>query len=58
MTTLLLALLVLAAYLGLAMLTGRLLRGRAAPAPLVVRVPARVPARVPVAAQSSALPRT
>ena len=54
MTTLLLAMLALAAYLGLAMLTGRLLRGRAAPAPVVVRVPARVP----VVAQSSALPRT
>jgi hypothetical protein len=58
MTTLLLVMLALAAYLGLAMLTGRLLRGRTAPAPLVLRVPARVPARVPVVAQSSALPRT
>jgi hypothetical protein len=58
MTTLILVVLAVSAYLGLAMLTGRLLRGSAAPAPVLVRVAPQAPARVPVAAQSSALPRT
>jgi hypothetical protein len=55
MTTLILVVLALSAYLGLAMLTGRLLRGIAAPAPVVV--PVRAPARVPMVAQSRVLPR-